>query len=184
MVLSGERRRVAGNHSSGSGQGAISLGLRRKRKVGQFCDGYGNGSELGWAVAVELAAGQTVESVREYYPKAVAAEKAFEDFLPPKYPFSIDSEMAAKGKTIFNQTCAKCHGEYQKDENGYPIYEPPQFVNWKHVKTDYDRLEGNNEEFNSRVDSNPLSDILFRNLKQEGFLLHGSKGLVTISLSS
>ena len=30
----------------------------------------------------------------------------------PKYPFPIHGELAAKGRVIFNDTCAKCHGTY------------------------------------------------------------------------
>jgi hypothetical protein len=31
---------------------------------------------------------------------------------PPKYPFPIDDSMAAKGKAVFERTCARCHGTY------------------------------------------------------------------------
>jgi mono/diheme cytochrome c family protein len=31
---------------------------------------------------------------------------------PPKYPFAIDKDRAAKGETVFKQNCAKCHGTY------------------------------------------------------------------------
>jgi hypothetical protein len=31
---------------------------------------------------------------------------------PPKYPFVIDDALVARGETIFNRTCAKCHGTY------------------------------------------------------------------------
>jgi hypothetical protein len=31
---------------------------------------------------------------------------------PPKYPFAIDADKAAKGRELFGATCAKCHGTY------------------------------------------------------------------------
>jgi hypothetical protein len=31
------------------------------------------------------------------------------DFQPPKYPFPIDQALAAKGKEIYDRTCASCH---------------------------------------------------------------------------
>jgi mono/diheme cytochrome c family protein len=31
---------------------------------------------------------------------------------PPKYPFTIDSELAKRGREIFADTCASCHGTY------------------------------------------------------------------------
>ncbi|MDB5305820.1 MAG: hypothetical protein JWO38_22 [Gemmataceae bacterium] len=48
-----------------------------------------------------------------------AAEPAFRDVLeylvsldPPKYPFPVDRPKAAKGETVFKDTCARCHGTY------------------------------------------------------------------------
>lgn len=37
----------------------------------------------------------------------------------PKYPFPIDKDLAARGRDIFNQTCARCHGTYGPDAK-YP----------------------------------------------------------------
>ena len=34
---------------------------------------------------------------------------------PPRYPFSIDTALAAKGHTVFVNTCATCHGTYAPD---------------------------------------------------------------------
>lgn len=52
----------------------------------------------------------------EAFPKA---EPAFRDILaylvslePPKYPFAIDRAKAARGRTVFQETCARCHGSY------------------------------------------------------------------------
>jgi hypothetical protein len=48
-----------------------------------------------------------------------AAESAFRDIAeylraiePPKYPFPIDAELAAAGRVLFQDHCAKCHGSY------------------------------------------------------------------------
>jgi mono/diheme cytochrome c family protein len=30
----------------------------------------------------------------------------------PKYPFTIDADLAAKGQGLFNEACARCHGTY------------------------------------------------------------------------
>jgi mono/diheme cytochrome c family protein len=55
-----------------------------------------------------------------------ALEPAFRDvqaFLkslePPKYPFDIDSAKAARGREVFEKTCARCHGTYGPDGH-YP----------------------------------------------------------------
>jgi len=49
-------------------------------------------------------------------------EKTFSDiqaFLlsleAPKYPFPIDQDLANKGKVLFEKSCVKCHGTYDKD---------------------------------------------------------------------
>jgi len=48
-----------------------------------------------------------------------ALEPAFRDVLaylnslePPKYPFPIDTAKAARGESVFESSCARCHGTY------------------------------------------------------------------------
>ena len=38
---------------------------------------------------------------------------------PPKYPFAIDQARADRGKTVFEQTCDRCHGTYGA-QRSYP----------------------------------------------------------------
>jgi hypothetical protein len=145
-------------------------GYEEKRKVGLFCDGYGDATELGWAVAVELAAGQRPETVREFYPEVKKAEELFNHFLPPKYPFAVNEEKALSGKEIFSRTCARCHGTYEKDSDGLPIFQSPRFIPWTVVRTDDDRILGNTPEFNAMVDRSPLGDLIrYTNLGQGYF---------------
>lgn len=47
------------------------------------------------------------------------AEPAFRDIQqyllslePPRYPFPVDAEKAARGEALFRENCAKCHGTY------------------------------------------------------------------------
>ncbi len=144
-------------------------GYGEKRKVGQFCDGFGDGSQLGWAVAVELAAGQTADTVRNYYDDVVQAETALEFFLPPKYPFEIDADKANYGKALFQTSCATCHGQYEKNEKGFPVYKAPRWIPWKTVQTDYDRLKSNRPAFRRVVEASPLSDIIRINIDKDGY---------------
>ena len=55
------------------GRGQVKVphlwGYGEKRKTGSFWDGFANGVLPGWAVAVELRGGQSVENVREYLDK-------------------------------------------------------------------------------------------------------------------
>lgn len=35
-----------------------------------------------------------------------------ESLTPPKYPWPIDNRLAARGRTLFNRRCSRCHGTY------------------------------------------------------------------------
>jgi RoxA-like, cytochrome c-like len=38
-----------------------------------------------------------------------------ESLEPPRYPFEIDTEVAARGEQLFRQNCVRCHGAYGPD---------------------------------------------------------------------
>jgi hypothetical protein len=61
---------------------------------------------------------------------------------PPKYPFAIDKDLAAKGKKLFEQTCSKCHGTY-----GENWTYPNRVVKIDDIGTDRRRYDGITEEF-------------------------------------
>ena len=48
-------------------------------------------------------------------PTFVHIYQYIEELEVPKYPFEIDTQLAVKGKTLFEKTCAKCHGTYGPD---------------------------------------------------------------------
>ena len=50
---------------------------------------------------------------------------------PPKYPYPINTALAAKGKIIFEKTCSRCHGTYDT-----PEFYPDQLVPAYEVGTD------------------------------------------------
>jgi hypothetical protein len=56
---------------------------------------------------------------------------------PPKYPFAIDAAKTERGKAIFEQTCARCHGTYGATRS-YPGKIVPLGV----IGTDPARLAG------------------------------------------
>jgi mono/diheme cytochrome c family protein len=55
------------------------------------------------------------ESVKALLPDFENVKNWFDSLSPPKYPGHIDRKMAARGKTVFNRVCSKCHGTYGKD---------------------------------------------------------------------
>ena len=161
-------------YPAGTPRGAVKVpslwGYGEKRKVGQFCDGLGDGSLPGWAVAVELVGGQRPEVVRAYRPKIDQAEGVLADFLPPKYPFGYDPIAAITGNRLFARNCAGCHGTYQNDSAVLPIYEAPKWVAWETVRTDRDRIDGNSPLFRSLVDRSPLNDLIKQTALPDGYL--------------
>lgn len=146
------------------GRGQVKVphlwGYAQKRKSGSFWDGFADGILPGWAVAVELRGGQSAQNVREYLDKIHHAEDTLGDLLPPKYPFEINLTRANKGKKLFNQTCFKCHGTYERDIHGLPIFKETKFIPHKVVKTDSERLDFVTDEFLSLITQSPLNDIM------------------------
>jgi mono/diheme cytochrome c family protein len=48
-------------------------------------------------------------------PDFVHIYQYIEELEVPKYPFEIDTDLAAKGNALFVKTCAECHGSYGPD---------------------------------------------------------------------
>ncbi len=68
-------------------------------------------------------------------PTFVHIYQYIEELEVPKYPFEIDTQLADKGKAIFNKTCAECHGTY-----GAAGEYPNRVVSIEEVGTDPVRL--------------------------------------------
>jgi hypothetical protein len=131
-----------------------------KRPLGLFCDGFGEGKEPGWAAATELTAGQEPAAVRRYAPRLRDVEDLFAKLLPPPFPGEIDTAAAERGRAVYAESCAGCHGTYRRDAQGLPVYAPPVHVAWESVRTDRDRLGGLGPEFRALVAATPLHDLL------------------------
>ena len=142
-------------------------GYGLKRAEGSFCDGLGEG--VGWAAAVELAAGQRAETVRGYAPRLEHAEDVIAAFLPPPYPYAVDHDRAARGGRVFAERCARCHGAYARDDQGLPRYAAPRFVPLDSVGTDDARLASNTPDFYQVVATNPLGPLLTVHHTERGY---------------
>lgn len=152
-------------------------GYGKKRFVGQFSDGFGDGNMAGWGLAVEFAGTQTAQNIRSLIPQISHAEELLGDILPPKYPFGWDKVRALKGEKIFQNTCTKCHGAYQRDEEGLPLFQEPKHIGIDIVKTDRDRLISVNQEFFDLVDRNPLNDVVKRTGLPPGYFAPRLEGI-------
>lgn len=142
-------------------------GYGEKRKSGSFWDGEGNGELGGWAIAVELYAGQTPENVREYWPKVHKAEDVLGELLPPKYPFAVHEAKVEAGKKLYENACMKCHGNHNRDFEGHPVFESPKHIPVRVVKTDEDRLKALTDELYRLIEINPLSDVMRAERREE-----------------
>lgn len=54
----------------------------------------------------------TPEQLAEWEPEFQQILAWIESVEPPKYPFEIDGDLAAKGEVLFRRTCSQCHGTY------------------------------------------------------------------------
>lgn len=77
------------------------------------------------------------------------AEPAFKDIQAylktieaPKYPFPIDSSLAARGRLLFEDNCSKCHGTY-----GEKWTYPNKIIPLEEIGTDPKRFEGIENKF-------------------------------------
>ncbi|WP_282160766.1 c-type cytochrome [Ulvibacterium marinum] len=102
-----------------------------KKKNAMFYHGIGRGdfckSFIGSSL-LTLADKEIAEEVDEKMPDVLAYIYSLES---PTYPFAIDSNLAEDGKTIFENTCSSCHGNY----GGSPTY-PNYMVSLNSVGTD------------------------------------------------
>lgn len=55
------------------------------------------------------------EKFRSFEPNFVHIYQYIEELPAPKYPFPIDTELASRGRVLFEQTCSECHGTYGPD---------------------------------------------------------------------
>lgn len=141
-------------------------GIQTKREVGMFTDGGGDGSALGWTVGPEIMWGQKADviSSAKYTNKIHQTEAMLDAFLPPPYPFAINGSLAKMGADVFKHTCSGCHGNYDRDAQGLPIYEAPKLIPLSVVQTDPHR----SELFANEAFWDAAKNSSFRNLIRKG----------------
>jgi cytochrome c5 len=102
-----------------------------KKKNALYYNGLGKGdhaSLMSSAALVTLKDTSEARQIDSHFPDVVAYLKTLK---APKYPFTIDQTLAAKGKTVFLDNCSKCHGTYE----AIPTY-PNYLVDLKTIGTD------------------------------------------------
>jgi mono/diheme cytochrome c family protein len=66
-----------------------------------------------------LLAEKTPEQFKELEPTFRDIQAYLLSLEPPRYPFPTDSARAARGKAVFEKSCARCHGTYGENPS-YP----------------------------------------------------------------
>lgn len=84
------------------------------RKSSLYCDGHAPKTHrvLMQFMLIPSNSGETVRSWEDDFRDILAW---IESVQPPKYPWAINGDLAAKGKTAFEANCSRCHGTYGKD---------------------------------------------------------------------
>jgi mono/diheme cytochrome c family protein len=105
-----------------------------RRKEYLYSDGFVAKSHrpLLQFVMVPGNSGATLRSWEEDYRDVLAWIESLE---APKYPWPIDGDLAARGRSVFERACARCHGTYGEHES-YPNL----IVPLEEVQTDPVRL--------------------------------------------
>ncbi|MGI8952768.1 MAG: hypothetical protein ACR2FN_14435 [Chitinophagaceae bacterium] len=118
-----------------------------KKKNAMFYNGFGRGDFATFLMLSNLLTVKDTIEAKETSLHAGDMLAYINSIEPPKYPYPVNTELAAKGKEIFTVTCSKCHGSYG-DEEKYPNllipetiigtdsmlyksnYQNPQFIEW------------------------------------------------------
>jgi len=88
---------------------------RMKKKNAMFYDGAGRGDQARIMMTASTLCTDDVadaQAIDAYFGDVRAYILSIE---PPAYPFAVDATKAARGKTVFEQRCAECHGTYGAD---------------------------------------------------------------------
>lgn len=82
-----------------------------KRKHHIYIDGFAEKGVRG-LMQFMLVEQNGPEKFREWEADFEHVHAFIESVEAPEYPFEIDQQLAIRGRTIFNEACARCHGTY------------------------------------------------------------------------
>jgi cytochrome c5 len=86
---------------------------RMSKKHAMFYNASGRGDHARIMMAAALLCSDTVAEAQVIDQAFVDVRAWIETAIePPKWPWAVDASLAGAGKTVFEATCAKCHGTY------------------------------------------------------------------------
>ncbi len=145
-------------------------GYGPKREVGVFSDALLKGFPPGAAGLPLFIGNYTFELFEKNMHKYEEAEKQFEKLLPPSYPYTVDLDLAERGKLVFSNNCIECHGSHRRDDQGVPIFERPTFVGIDDVATDSVRATVITDEVWENLSDAGLANYLQKNEREPGYI--------------
>lgn len=87
---------------------------RMAKKRAMFYTAAGRGDHARIMMAASLLCSDSVAEVTAIDATFVDVRAWIETLQPPKWPFHVDQDLASRGRTIFDATCARCHGTYER----------------------------------------------------------------------
>ena len=82
-----------------------------KRKATMYYDGRTDARSVRTSMQFLLGE-KTFDQLEALEPTFRDLQAFLKSLEPPKYPFPIDADKAARGKLVFDKTCVRCHGTY------------------------------------------------------------------------
>lgn len=92
---------------------------RMAKKHSMFYNAMGRGDHARLMMMKSLVCTDSVQEAETIDAAFTHVRAYLASLEPPAYPFAIDQELAAQGKTVFDEECAGCHGTYGPEEE-YP----------------------------------------------------------------
>jgi mono/diheme cytochrome c family protein len=112
-----------------------------KKKQSMYATGSHSAQSVRSLMSFLLPPPNTAQYIKRQEPTFRDIREYLLTLEAPKYPFAIDAKQAARGKTIFENNCAKCHGTYGPGGDY-----PNKVVSLDRIGTDRTLAEGFPEE--------------------------------------
>jgi len=119
-----------------------------KKKHAMFYAGTGRGDFARIMMASSLVTLKDATEASEIDKKFVDVYEFLKTIEPPQYPKQIDIDLAAQGRSLFEENCAQCHGTYGEKEE-YPNL----LVSMDEVGTDPLLAESNGTTYRAYFDA-------------------------------
>jgi mono/diheme cytochrome c family protein len=89
------------------------------KKHAAFYNGEGRGDQARFMMLASTTCTDTVEEAAAIDAWFTDVRAYLDALEPPPYPYPVNDDLAAQGRTLFNANCKRCHGNYGGKER-YP----------------------------------------------------------------